>query len=251
MALITVETEAKVALITLNDPKRRNVISADLSQALADTVDALEADEDVHAIVITGAPPAFCAGGVLDDLEAAMHGNTDALTQIYAGFLKVAACSLPTVAAVNGPAVGAGMNLALACDMRMAGASARFDCRFLDIALHPGGGHTWMLNRAVGWQTATAMLLTNQIIDGPNAERLGLAWKCVADDALIEESRALLKRVANMPRPLIQTAKASMAQAVATDRLASVDHEFTVQLASMQHPAFAEKIAALKARIKG
>ena len=99
--------------------------------------DALEADEDVGAVVVTGAPPAFCAGADLSHLGGRSDGG---LRSVYEGFLRVGRSPLPTIAAVNGAAVGAGMNLALGCDVRLAGASARFDTRFLQLGIHPGGG---------------------------------------------------------------------------------------------------------------
>ena len=97
---------------------------------------------------------------------------------------------LPTIAAVNGAAVGAGMNLALACDVRLAGRSARFDTRFLQLGLHPGGGHTWMLQRIAGPQAAAAVVLFGEVLDGEEAERCGLVWRCVDDDALRDRRRA-------------------------------------------------------------
>ncbi len=110
-------------------------------------MDGIEADPSVGAIVVTGAPPAFCAGADLGNL-AEVDGER--LGAIYEGFLRIARSSLPTLAAVNGAAVGAGMNLALGCDVRLAARRARFDTRFLQLGLHPGGGHTWMLRRSPG-----------------------------------------------------------------------------------------------------
>src|ERR671920_1584162 len=98
-----------------------------------------------------GAPPAFCAGADLGNLAEA---TGDGLGRIYEGFLRIARSPLPTLAAVNGAAVGAGMNLALVCDVRLAARRAPFDTRFIDLGLHPGGGHTWMLRNAVGPQVA-------------------------------------------------------------------------------------------------
>ena len=115
------------------------------------------------------------------------------MQSIYEGFLRVLRSSLPTVAAVNGPAVGAGLNLALACDVRLAGMSARFDTRFLRIGLHPGGGHAWMLDRAVGPQAAAAMVLFGEALDGARAAEVGLAWACHPDDELLERSIAFAR----------------------------------------------------------
>ena len=102
-----------------------------------------EADQDVHAVVVTGTGKAFCAGA---DLSALGSAAEEGLLRIYDGFMAVGKCTLPTIAAVNGPAVGAGLNLALAADVRIAGPKALFDARFQKLGLHPGGGATWMLS---------------------------------------------------------------------------------------------------------
>src|SRR3989442_1380298 len=121
-----VERRRRVAVLTLDDPRRRNALSPDLVEAIVAAVDGLEADDGVGALVAPGAPPAFCSGADIGNL-AAMSGSPTPpaggdsdLRSIYEGFLRVYRCALPTVAAVNGPAVGAGMNLALACDIRLA-----------------------------------------------------------------------------------------------------------------------------------
>ncbi len=133
-------------------------------------------------MVLTGEPPAFCSGADVAALGSLSEQRDETerrqVTSIYEGFLRVLRSSLPTVAAVNGPAVGAGLNLALACTVRLAGTSARFDTRFLRIGLHPGGGHAWLLERAVGPQAAAAMVLFGERLDGParrrDRPRLGL-----------------------------------------------------------------------------
>ena len=109
----------RVALITVNDPDRRNIMTAETSAGMRAAMARAEADTNVHAVIVTGAGSAFCAGADLSDLGSAPA--PEGLHQIYDGFLAVADCILPTVAAVNGPAVGAGLNLALACDVRIAG----------------------------------------------------------------------------------------------------------------------------------
>ncbi len=126
----------------------------------------------MHALIVTGAGKAFCAGADLSALGAATE---DGLRLIYDGFLAVANCALPTIAAVNGAAVGAGLNLALAADVRIAGPAAVFDPRFQKLGIHPGGGATWMLQRAVGPQVARASLLFGMRFDAQAAVRYGLA----------------------------------------------------------------------------
>ncbi|MSZ24454.1 MAG: enoyl-CoA hydratase, partial [Actinobacteria bacterium] len=181
--MITLDVVDRVATITLNDPGRRNIVSAALNTAVVEGMNELESRDDVGAIVVTGAAPAFCAGADLDDLAAC--DTEEKLRTIYSGFLRLADSPLPTIAAVNGAAVGAGLNLALACDVILAGASAKFDTRFLQIGLHPGGGNTWRLRRITDLQTTMALVLFGEVVDGARAAEIGLAWKCVPDTELL------------------------------------------------------------------
>jgi len=161
--------------------------------AIVSAMDKVEANRSVGALVVTGAPPAFCAGANLGNLAEA---TADSLGAIYEGFLRIARSPLPTIAAVNGAAVGAGMNMALACDVRLAGERAKFDTRFLQIGIHPGGGHTWMMRRILGPQATFATVVFGEVVDGREAERIGLVWKCVADDQLMSEAMKLATRAA-------------------------------------------------------
>jgi enoyl-CoA hydratase len=211
---VVVDRDERVAVVTLVDRERRNAMTAAMVDEIVDTFDALEADDDVGAVVVTGEPPAFCSGADTSALGTLSEGR-DAqergqVRSIYEGFLRVLRSSLPTVAAVNGPAVGAGFNLALACDVRIAGTSARFDTRFLQIGLHPGGGHTWMLERAVGPQTAAAMVLFSEALDGPRAAAGGLVWQCVADEALLATAVDFAAQAAAVPKPLAARTKESL-----------------------------------------
>ena len=176
--LVLFSVDNHVALITVNDPDRRNAVTDEMSRQLRAAVERAEADQDVHAVVVTGTGKAFCAGA---DLSALGSAAEEGLLRIYDGFMAVGKCTLPTIAAVNGPAVGAGLNLALAADVRIAGPKALFDARFQKLGLHPGGGATWMLQRAVGPQVARAALLFGMRFDAESAVRHGLALS-VADD---------------------------------------------------------------------
>jgi enoyl-CoA hydratase len=246
-----VERRERVAVLTLDQPDRRNALTAELVGEIVATVDRLEEDDGVGALVVTGAPPAFCSGADVGALGAISGGNEDrgALPSIYEGFLRFYRCTLPTVAAVNGPAVGAGMNLALACDIRVASPSARFDCRFARIGLHPGGGHTRLLTEAVGPQAAAAMVLAGQSPDGTRAAEIGLAWACVADTDLLDEATSLAARAADLPRELARRVKASLRE---TPRLASLDDAVALELErqrwSLEQGFFAEQRAKMEAR---
>src|SRR5215472_6891225 len=213
---IRVEKSEGVAVVTLVDVERRNAMTAKMVDEIVSTFDSLESDRETAAVVVTGEPPAFCSGADVSSLGALARAKSDAdrrsVASIYEGFLRVLRSPLPTVAAVNGAAVGAGMNLALACDVRIAGASARFDCRFLQLGLHPGGGHTWMLERAVGPQAAAAMVLFGEVVDAAGAERIGLVWRTVPDEDLMDAARALAGRAAGVPPELSRRAKLTLQQ---------------------------------------
>ncbi len=248
MALVLCEIEDGVATVTLNHPEVRNAVSLEMNGELDAVFDHLEADESVGAVVLTGTPPAFSAGANLDELLAAEDPKR--LNSIYAGFLRVAHTPLPTVAAVNGPAVGAGMNFALACDLILAGHSAMFESRFLQIAIHPGGGHTWRLRNICDRQTAMAMVLFGERLDGLRAAEIGLAWKCVDGDALLDEAHRLARRPARAPRGLTKAMKQTILDMGGiTDSEAAVAREVDPQAWSMTQPEFKERVAALKEAI--
>ncbi len=251
MALVRVETADGVAVVTLDDAERRNVLSMPMVHEIVAAFDALEADESVGAVVVTGAPPAFCAGADLGDLgRGGESGDGGGVSSVYDGFLRVARSTLPTVAAVNGPAVGAGMNLALACDVRLVGRSGRFDTRFLRLGLHPGGGHTWMLQRAIGPQATAAMVLFGQVLQGDVAVEHGLAWRCVDDDALLPEARALAAGAAGAPRELAIKLKETLRTVASLDAHDdAVAVELEAQRWSFGQPFFAERLAAMRERI--
>jgi enoyl-CoA hydratase len=249
MALLEVDVRAeqRVAVVTLNDPERRNALNSELVTEIVEAFNRLEGDDGVGAVVVTGAPPAFCAGADLGNLGEAKR---DGLRAIYEGFLRVGRSTLPTVAAINGAAVGAGMNLALVCDIRVAARRAKFDTRFIDLGLHPGGGHTWMLRNAVGPQTAAAMVLFGQVLDGEAAAEAGLVWKCVDDDALLDEAVALAARAASGPRELVTEVKRTMADMAGISVHGdAVERELDPQVWSVEQPWFAERLAALRSRI--
>jgi enoyl-CoA hydratase len=248
MSGLNTAIDGGVAKVTLDAPQRRNALTLDLVDEIVAAFDRLEADESVHAVVVTGAAPAFCAGADLSHLGSSQR---DGLSRIYEGFLRIGRSSLPTVAAVNGAAVGAGVNLALVCDVIVAGASARFDTRFVQLGLHPGGGHTWMLRRRVGPQTAAAMVLFGEILDGAEAARVGLAWRCVPDEELLATATGLATFAASAPRELLERIKGTLADVAAVPSHAeAVERELDPQVWSINQPEFQERLAAMQQRIR-
>ena len=247
MPLVLVSIVDGVATLTLNNPDERNTLTAPMVEGIVEAMDRIESDSAVGALVVTGAPPAFCAGANLGNLA---ESTKESLGTIYEGFLRVARSPLPTLAAVNGAAVGAGMNLALGCDVRLAARRAKFDSRFLQIGIHPGGGHTWMMRRAVGPQATFASVVFGEVIDGAEAERIGLVHRCYDDDKLLAAAQEMAARAAAGPRELLIEMKRTIQEMpdVRTHPEA-VDRELTPQVWSTRQPWFAERIAALQAKI--
>ena len=246
MSLVELDLTDHIATVTLNDPGRRNALSTAMVAELCATFDAFEAASGIRAVVITAEPPAFCAGADLSGLRAAGDSSDAAqrvLAEIYEGFLRVARCPLPTIAAIDGAAVGAGMNLALACDVRIAGPNARFDPRFVQLGLHPGGGHTWLLQRLVGPQTATAAVVFGETFNATAALRAGLVYEVAESADLATRARELASRAAASDRELLMKVKATMADVRSLDVLDdAVARELGPQVWSITQPGVAAKI---------
>ena len=248
MSYVMIETSDRVARLTLNDPSKRNAVNQAMNDEIAAALDELEADPGIGALVVTGAGKGFCAGADLDDLLAA---ESTGITRIYEGFLRVAHSPLATVAAVNGAAVGAGMNMVLACDLVIAGRRwARFDSRFLQIGLHPGGGHTWRLRQMTDRSTTMAMAVFGQVLSAEDAYRTGLAWDVVDDESLLERAHELAARAAAQPKELVARTKATILSLdEIADSAAAVDHELHPQLWSMGQPPFKDLVRKLQSQI--
>ncbi len=247
MSLVEVTISERVATLTLNNPSERNTLTAPMVAEIIAAMDEIEPDPGIGAIVVTGTAPAFCAGANLGNLAESSEGS---LGTIYEGFLRIARSPLPTLAAVNGAAVGAGMNLALGCDVRLAARRAKFDTRFLQIGIHPGGGHTWMLRRIAGPQTAMAAVIFGEIMDGAQAERVGLVYRCVDDDQLLEAAQTMAARAASAPRELaIITKQTILDMADIAAHAAAVKRELDPQVWSTRQPWFADRIANLQKKI--
>jgi enoyl-CoA hydratase len=238
---VDVKEDNGIAWVTLDDPAHRNAIDLEMAWELENAIHRLEKNSHIYALVLTGSGSAFCAGANRNDLAVANEGS---LRAIYGCFLAVRDCELPTIAAVNGAAVGAGFNLAMACDIRVAAESARFESRFLQIPIHPGGGHTWMLNRLVGPQSAAALCVFDLPIDGREAARIGLVFRCVADDELLMVCQRFCNRIVNSPTPtLARMIKQTLRESSATEGFDSaLNYELDRQLVSMQSQEFIERI---------
>ena len=238
-------SEDGVAVLELTDPDHRNALSRQLSDALAAAVaDALAAG--AGALVLTASPPVFCAGGSLD----ALLSRTDPLADMFAGVQALAAAPVPTIAAVDGAAIGAGVNLPLVCDIVIATPRARFDPRFLDVGIHPGGGHLFRLAERIGAQGAAAMVLCGDVLTGEEAVLHGLAWRCVPEDELSETALSLARKAAARSPKLVRRTKESLRTSLA---LTDPDEAFALELRaqewSMDQPEFAAALARIRRQI--
>src|SRR4051812_45451255 len=179
-----------VALLTLDNPDQRNAMSAPMTDAWSEALQQLTGDPEVRAVVVTGSGSAFCSGGdprwIAGDPDAPVHELRDRMIGFYRAWLAIRALEVPTIAAVNGPAVGAGLCLALACDLRYAAASARFSAPFVRLGMHAGMAATYTLPNVVGEAHARDLLLTGRMIGADEALRIGLASSVTPDESFLD-----------------------------------------------------------------
>lgn len=215
-SFVHVALEGGIATLTLNHPESRNALGGvETIDALVGALDQLGADRTVKAIVLTGAGTAFCAGGNLSSLAEAgrtARQDPDAVRRQYTGGIQriplaFERLDVPIIAAVNGPAMGAGCDLACMCDIRIAGQSASFAESFIKLGIVPGDGGAWLLARVVGLARAYELSFTGDTIDAEEALRIGLVTHLVPDDELMPRALSLAARIARNPAPALRMTK--------------------------------------------
>jgi 2-(1,2-epoxy-1,2-dihydrophenyl)acetyl-CoA isomerase len=223
MTFAAYEKKGRVATITLNRPDARNAIGTqqdcdDLAGALWQAND----DAEISAVVLTGAGKAFCSGGDLKAIRErsgigprATPDGTRANYRrgVHAIIRALADVEVATVAAINGPAIGLGLDIAVLCDMRLAGASAKMASSFVKVGIIPGDGGAWILTNAIGASRAAELVLTGDTIDAEEAARIGLVSRVVPDDQLMAEAQKLAERVAVNPPRTVRLAKRLLREA--------------------------------------
>lgn len=251
MAAYTLDIIEHLAVLTLVSDEKRNLLTPASAVEIAKAVEGLLENPAVKALAIIGRAGAFCSGADLTALQQAAEGNGEELQQIYSAFTSVAHSPLFTIALVNGPALGAGMNLAMACDIRLASPEAWFESRFFSLAIHPGGGHTWLLPQLVGWQQAAAMIFSGQRLSAQHALTQGFVAELVDEEMLVTRAKQLCSHLATIPTALVRQTKTSMLQMRSCYRQDdAVAFEFRQQFQSLQTDAAQQHIAALLARIQ-
>lgn len=213
---ILVTIDGHIATLTLNVPDKRNAMSEEMTEAFPRAVDYLKGLDDIRALIVTGAGAAFCAGGDLDFLHTGERDVTalrDKMTSFYPNFTCLLDLDMPTIAAINGPAIGAGLCLALMCDLRVAAAEAPLGMTFVRIGLHPGMLATALLARAVSQTWAAELLYTGRIVTGAEALHMGLVNRAVPNDRVLAEARALADQIASNAPVALRYIKEGLRQA--------------------------------------
>ncbi|MEY4758284.1 MAG: putative enoyl-CoA hydratase echA8 [Pseudomonadota bacterium] len=219
---LLVTKQGNIALITLNRPDTRNALSGeDMFAAFESLVEELNTDLTVRAAILTGSGTAFCSGGnvaEMRDRTGMFAGTPEEITVRYRQGIQripraLARLQVPLIAAVNGPAIGAGNDLACMCDLRIASDTARFAESFVKVGIIPGDGGCWLLPRVIGHARAAEMALTGDAIDANEALRIGLVSRVVAPDELVPEALRLAGRIAANPPQVLRWTKQLLQQA--------------------------------------
>ncbi|MHB8513289.1 MAG: enoyl-CoA hydratase/isomerase family protein [Actinomycetota bacterium] len=199
-AVLVERSESGVVTLTLNRPNVRNAMTQELTEAFSSEIELLRHDGDVRAVIVTGAGPAFCAGGDLSFIRpgpgASVIDIRGKMRTFYGRFLSIRSVEVPTIAAIHGAVVGAGLCLAMACDLRVAARGSKISAGFTRIGLHPGMAGTYLLARLVGASRAADLMFTSRVIDGEEALTLGLVNRVVSEDRLLAEATELAESIA-------------------------------------------------------
>ncbi|GAB3490326.1 enoyl-CoA hydratase-related protein [Nocardiopsis coralliicola] len=203
MGHVSLETADGVAVFTVTSPEVKNGLTPDMGRELAAHCDTVDADPAIGAAVVRGAGGTFCSGADRRTWDPSRDQSEDAAFKdtgaVYRSFKRFGELSVPTIAAVRGAAVGAGVNLMLAADLRIVALDARILAGFLRIGLHPGGGFFTIAGRTAGREATAAMGLFSEEVDGARAREAGLAWDALPDAGVEERALALARRAARDP----------------------------------------------------
>ncbi|MFZ0013470.1 MAG: enoyl-CoA hydratase-related protein [Acidimicrobiia bacterium] len=250
---IKTSTDGGVARITLADPATRNAITGEeMLEELLDALDEAEAAPEVTVAIISAEGPAFSSGGNVKDMAARsglFAGSPATMTETYRDTIQqltrfLATTDLVTIAAVDGPAVGAGFDLVLGCDLRFGSRNARFAHTFIEMGIIPGDGGAWLLPRVVGWQRATELALTARFITAAEAERYGVLLEVVPEGKLDEHVAEVALTIASKPQPAVVMAKRLLRQARTMDLDGFLEFSAALQAIAHTTPEHATAVAA-------
>jgi enoyl-CoA hydratase len=246
MSPLRVERRDAVTLLTLDLPDRRNAMTAELTAAWVDAIASIAADPSVRAVVVTGEGSAFCSGGDLswigESPDLTVMAVRERMLPFYRSWLAVRTLGVPVIAAVNGPAIGAGLCLALACDVRYASPAAVFSAPFLKLGMHPGMAATYLLPEVVGVARARELLLTGRRVEAREAYDIGLV-SAVADD-VVAHALEVAEGIAASAPIAVRLTKTALAYAGHASIDAALDWEGLAQPLTMTSADLREGLAA-------
>jgi enoyl-CoA hydratase len=247
----------EIVTLELNDPDRLNAMTYSMGEAFRDRVAEIGQDPSVRAVVLTGRGRAFSAGGDLDMLQrqadagraapgSAWRGIRDEMSTFYRLFLSIRDLPCPTIAAINGHAIGAGFCVALGCDFRYVAREAKLGLNFTRLGVHPGMGATWTLPRLVGPALAAELLYTSRIIEGDEAARIGLANRALARDEVLDAARATAAEIAENAPGAVRAVKRALARTESTTIEDQLQFEASEQARNFESEDAQEGIAAVR-----
>jgi len=247
---VLLEVRDRIASITLNRPDNRNSMTDELLGALEEAVRRVRADDAVRAVVISGRGRSFCAGADFRSGAQRSPGSrplqpNERSFAMYQPFLSVLDVEVPVIGALNGHAIGGGLGLALVCDMRVANREAKYGANFTRLGLHPGMATTWLLPRLVGVPRAAELLLTGRLVDGAEAERMGLVNHAVAPHEVYERGLALARECASCAPIANRWTKRSLYRHAEWEPRAAAEVEAELQSRTLETKDAEEGIAAL------
>lgn len=249
-ATIQLEVREAVGVITLNRPESLNALNTEVGQEFQAAVGEVQ-QRGARAVVLTGAGRAFCAGGDLREMQkiAEREGKVEAffdepLRMLNECIMLIRRMPLPFIAAVNGAASGGGCNLALACDLVIAGAGARFNQAFIKLGLVPDCGGTFILPRLVGWKRAAELMMTGDVLSAEQAMAMGMINAVVPDDELLARALAMAEKLAQAPTAAIGRIKQLLEASATNDYAGQLDREREAQIESGQTRDFREGVTA-------
>jgi enoyl-CoA hydratase/carnithine racemase len=204
---VLVEFEDSICTLTLNRPEKRNAMNGSLASDFKDAISEIRNEDRARALIVTGSGSAFCAGGDLTYFPTVFQPGSEiaekGMFDFYSSFLCVTDLPFPTIAAINGPAFGAGACLAVACDMRLAARRAQIAFNFVKLGMSPGMGAEYFLTRLVGPSRTMELLMMGDVIDAEDAFQMGLVNKVSESDALMDHAMAFAGKLADMhPLPV-------------------------------------------------
>ena len=247
---VRLEVDGAVRHLVLTAAHRRNALDMPMLGEIASAVAEVAADPEASALVVSGEGPSFCAGadvkGLFGDTSRPAAEIRADLKRVYASFLGIADLAIPTIAAVHGAAVGAGVNIAMACDVVVAAPDSKFVISFADIGLHPGGGCSWFLARRMGGHRAMATILGAETITGEEGYRDGLVTMLADDPGAA--SLALAGRYAARDRALLLDMKRAVGMAAVSELGAVLEFESWAQAASVGRERFQQYLDDFSAR---